>query len=70
MASRLTTAAVEVLDTEAGHTMALVQGQRRTYVVDHNPAWSDRWLCTCEPQYKPADGSDCRHIRLVKEKLA
>ena len=61
MASRLTAAAVEVLDTEAGHVMALVQGQRRTYVVDHNPAWSDRWLCTCG--WAP----DCAHIRVVKE---
>lgn len=67
MSTRLTTDAVQIVNTDdAEHTMAVVTGRNgRTYVVDRNPRWSSRWICTCGWD---TDGQ-CAHIRVAREKL-
>ena len=58
-----------VLDTP-GHVQAMVTGRTRTHVVDFWPDLGvDKWLCTCELAYRPADGSDCPHVAKVRAEV-
>lgn len=72
--TRITAADVQVVvnnaDINGGrHIAAMVRGRNRVFYVDHDTHWGPRWYCTCPPDYRPKDGTDCPHIRATKEAI-